>query len=174
MTDRNLPSVEYLRKRLRYEPETGKLFWLDCEDMAGWWRTRHKGKEAFTAFNDGGYKCGAINHNSFKAHRVAWAIYHGDWPSDQIDHINGIKDDNRIVNLHVVTSQENGRNQSMNRRNTSGVCGVAWYKPTRKWMSYITIEGKFKNLGYFATIEAAAAARAEASRQHGYTDRHGT
>lgn len=174
MTDRNLPSIEYLHKRLRYEPETGKLFWRDCEEMPEWWRARYAGKEAFTADDGQGYRKGSIDGVPFNAHRVIWALHHGEWPSDQIDHINGVRDDNRIINLRVVTNQENGRNQSMFRNNTSGVCGVCWHKAQGKWQARIMVDGRRKYLGYFTTIEAAAEARVEASRQHGFTDRHGT
>jgi hypothetical protein len=174
MTDKNLPSVEYLRKRLRYEPETGKLFWLDCEDMPNCWRAKWSGKAAFTAVGFWGYRIGAINNVSFLAHRISYALHHGNWPSDQIDHINGVRDDNRIANLRVVSPQENLRNASMRSDNTSGVCGVYWHKQTEKWQARIKVDGRFKHLGLFTSIEAAAAARAEASVKYGYTDRHGT
>lgn len=57
-----LPSAEYLRKRLRYEPETGKLFWLDYEGMPQRWRTRWVGKEAFTHVKSHGYRVGRIDN----------------------------------------------------------------------------------------------------------------
>lgn len=174
MTDKNLPSIDYLHKRLRYEPETGKLFWRDCEEMPKGWRTRWAGNEAFTSDNGQGYRQGAIGGVHFEAHRVIWSIHYGEWPSDQIDHINGVRADNRISNLRVVTAQENRRNASMRRDNTSGVCGVCWHKNKKKWMAKIKIDGCDKYLGLFTTIEAAAAARAEASRRYGFTDRHGT
>ena len=174
MTDKNLPSVEYLRKRLRYEPETGKLFWLDCEDMPKNWRTRWAGEEAFTTVVNNGYRNGAISSVKFYAHRLIWGLHYGESPTGHIDHINGIKYDNRISNLRVVTHQENMKNQSMYVNNTSGVCGVYLYKPTGKWKAQIKIDGRNRSLGCYTTIEAAIEARVKASRQHGYTDRHGT
>lgn len=174
MIDKNLPSVEYLSKRLRYEPETGKLFWLDCEEMPNNWRTRFSTREAFTADNGNGYRVGNIKNVKFKAHRVIWALHQGQWPSDQIDHINGIRTDNRISNLRVVSCQENSRNQFMQKNNTSGVTGVSWCTYAGMWRAQISIDGRNKSLGYYSTLEAATEARAEASRQHGYTDRHGT
>lgn len=173
MTDKNLPSIDYLHKRLRYEPETGKLFWRDCEEMPKKWRTRYAGNEAFTSANGHGYRKGSIYGVMFQAHRVIWAIHYGEWPSDQIDHINGVRNDNRISNLRVVTNQENGRNSSMRSDNTSGVCGVCWHKASGKWHAHIMVDGRSKHLGLFPTIAAAAAARAEASRRYGFTDRHG-
>jgi hypothetical protein len=174
MTDKNLPSIDYLHKRLRYEPETGKLFWRDCEDMPVQWRARYAGKEAFTALSTHGYPYGAVDDRKFSAHRIIWAIHHGYWPRDQIDHINGIRVDNRISNLRVVTHEENQRNSSMKRNNTSGVTGVSWNKLRSKWMARIMIDGRYRHLGSFDTLDAAAEVRAEASRKHGYTDRHGT
>lgn len=174
MTDKNLPSIDYLHKRLRYEPETGKLFWRDCDEMPRWWRTRWAGKEAFTHVNSHGYRTGRIDGVTFKAHRVIWAIHYVEWPDEQIDHINGVRDDNRISNLRVVTNQENQRNASMRSNNTSGVCGVRWHKAAGKWQARIMVDGRYKHLGLFSSFDAAAEARAEASRQHGFTDRHGT
>ena len=174
MTDKDLPSIEYLHKRLRYEPETGKLFWRDCDEMSKSWRTRWAGNEAFTCANSCGYRQGRIDGVSFTAHRVMWAIHYGEWPSDQIDHINGVRTDNSISNLRVVTNQENGRNKSMRSDNTSGVCGVCWHKGVGKWQARIMIDGRSKHLGFFITFDAAVAARAEASRRCGFTDRHGT
>lgn len=173
MTDKNLPSIEYMHKRLRYEPETGKLFWRDCEEMPKKWRTRYAGREAFTAVSQG-YRQGDIDGVKFWAHRVIWASHYGEWPSDQIDHINGVRDDNRISNLRVVTNQQNQRNASMQRNNTSGVCGVEWHKASGKWQASIRINGRRRHLGLFTALEDAAEARAEASRRYGFTDRHGT
>ena len=173
MTAKELPAVDYLRKRLRYEPETGKLFWLDCAEMPSHWRTQFAGKEAFTSVC-GGYRTGGIKYSGFRAHRVAWAIHYGEWPSNQIDHINGIRTDNRIENLRVVTPQENSRNIKMFNTNTSGVTGVSWVKARGKWMAMISVKGRNKNLGYFQSIDEATAVRAEASARYGFTKRHGT
>ena len=173
MTAKELPTVDYLRKRLRYEPETGKLFWLDCDDMPNSWRRQFSGKEAFTCVC-GGYRTGGIKYSGFRAHRVAWAIHYGEWPSNQIDHINGVRIDNRIKNLRMVTSQENMRNIKMFNTNTSGVTGVSWAKSKSKWLAMISVDGKNKHLGLFNNLEEAAAARAEASARYGFTKRHGT
>jgi len=174
MTAKDLPTIDCLRKRLRYEPETGKLFWRDCEDMPRRWIGRWALQEAFTAKDKSGYKIGAVSYKTLKAHRVAWAIHYGEWPSDHIDHINGITDDNRIVNLRVVTNQENMRNKSMRLSNTSGFTGVYWHKPNGRWQARINVNGRGKSLGLFDTIEEAAAARVAANVLYGFTDRHGT
>ena len=174
MTTKELPSDDYLRKRLRYEPETGKLFWLDGAEMPSRWRTQFAGKEALTTVSGNGYLWGSVNNVQLRAHRVIWALSHGEQPSDQIDHINGIRTDNRIENLRVATQQENSRNRAMSRDNTSGVCGVSWSKACGKWEVRIKIDGQSKNLGYFQSIDEAKAVRAEASARYEFTKRHGT
>jgi hypothetical protein len=174
MTDQNLPSVEYLRKRLRYEPETGKLYWLDCEDMPNNWRTRHAGKEAFTTVQSKGYRHGSIDDQKYLTHRVIWALVYGTWPEDQIDHKNGDRADNRIENLRVVSNTENQRNASKRADNTSGVCGVRWYESKGKWRAEVTVHGKNRHLGLFTSFDDAVAARKAAAREHGFTERHGT
>jgi hypothetical protein len=171
---KSLPSVDYLRKRLRYEPETGKLFWLDYEGMPKGWRSRWKGKEAFTAEDNYGYRLGAINKQMFRAHRVSWAISYGEWPSDHIDHINGVRGDNRIINLRVASYQENNKNASMQSNNTSGITGVCWAKWRSKWHARIMVNRRQLHLGYFDTLEEAAEVYKEAAIKHGFTERHGT
>lgn len=173
MTDKNLPTAEYLHKRLRYEPETGKLFWLDYDEMPNHWRTRWSGREAFTSKNGHGYRQGAINGMNLLAHRVIWALLSGSWPSDDIDHINGNREDNSLKNLRAVSRQENGKNQKLFRTNRSGAVGVCWDKSRSKWMAHITVGQKNKTIGRFDTMEAAIAARSEVSRQHNFSERHG-
>lgn len=168
-----LLSIEYLRQRLRYEPETGKLFWLDYEGVPQSWKARWVGKEAFTYVSDQGYRHGCICTIPYRAHRVAWAIYHGMWPTNQIDHVNGVRADNRIVNLREVSNQDNLRNATLSKKNTSGTTGVTWDRKNSMWKAQIMVDGRCIHLGYFDNLEEAAAARAEASRLYGFTERHG-
>lgn len=173
MTYKNLPSIEYLRKRLRYEPETGKLFWRDCEDMPKQWYFLWAGKETFTTVCPKGYLVGRLDVRHFKAHRVAWALHNGEWPCAQIDHINGDRKDNRMCNLRVVSNIENCRNMAMKTSNKSGVTGVYWQKRAKKWRAAIMISRKERHLGFFETIEAAAQARDAALKENGFSERHG-
>lgn len=182
---RNIP-VDMLRQLLRYEPDTGKLYWLErgveffkdgnigAEYYAAGWNARLAGKEAFTAQARGGYRRGNIFDRPYKAHRVAWALYHGAWPVGEIDHINGDPSDNRIINLRVVSSLENSRNLAIKRNNTSGFCGVSWSKASQKWMAQITVNRKAVYLGLFETWDAAVAARLAANAAYGFSTRHGS
>lgn len=174
MTSKTLPTPEYLRKRLRYEPETGKLFWLDCDDMRPQWKSRFVGKEAMITMSSHGYFSARFSGCAVYAHRVIWAMVHGEWPVGEIDHINGNRSDNRIENLRHVTKSENAKNKRRPSNNSSGVSGVHWFKRDQKWQAQISIgSGRSKHLGYFSTLEEAAAARLAAEREYGYTDRHG-
>ena len=69
------------------------------------------------------------------AHRVAWAIYYGVWPTGMIDHINGDGLDNRICNLRDVTHKENARNSRRKATNKSGCSGVMRDKHKKKWVA---------------------------------------
>lgn len=184
MTAKNLPSPELLRKLLRYEPDTGKLYWrertpdmfVDGKRSAEWccksWNIRFSGKEAFTAFRNG-YLYGSIFCRSYSAHRVIWAIYFGEWPLDDIDHINGGRSDNRIKNLRSVARSENMKNKKLPLNNTSGVMGVFWANLEKRWYAQITCDGKLKHLGKFLNKDDAIAARKAAEVKYGFHANHG-
>ena len=176
---KELPPVELLRKLLRYEPETGKLFWrkrpremFDSDRIFKSWNSRLGGKEAFLINNGKGYLTGTIFYKTYKAHRVAWALHYGEWPKDQIDHINGNRSDNRVENLRDVRRKVNMRNQKRRRTNKSGYAGVAQRK-NGKWRATIWDKGKSNNLGTFEHFKCAVEARINAEIRLGYTDRHG-
>lgn len=179
MSTKTLPDVCLLRKLLRYEPETGRLYWLPRPvnmfpkpQQAKTWNTKNAGRETFTLTHKG-YKQGTIFDAKFRAHRVAWALYYGAWPTLHLDHINGDRTDNRIVNLREVTRGENQQNQRRRTDNTSGVTGVSWYAAQGKWVAEIYVGGRKKNLGYFNTFDEAVAARKQAETTHGYHPNHG-
>lgn len=174
------PSPELLCKLLRYEPETGHLFWLPrpremfkSEAQFKRFNTRYEGKQALARTDNEGYKVGTVTYITCKAHRVIWAIVHGEWPDGAIDHINGSKSDNRIKNLRVVSTAINARNAKKRRNNTSGVNGVDWHPRHAKWSARIMVCGKRKWLGGFESIEDAIAARKSAEQGNGFTERHG-
>ncbi len=93
------------------------------------------------------------------AHRLAWLFVHGVWPKEQIDHRNGIRDDNRFVNLREATLAENNQNRGVSPRNTSGHTGVYFNKKTGKWHAEIMTNRRKKHLGCFNDIEDAISAR---------------
>ena len=183
---KNLLSPETLRKLLRYEPETGKLFWRvrdqsffeDGKNTAthncAAWNRRYAETEALTAINDQGYRIGSIFNKSYRAHRVAWAMHYGTWPDQEIDHTNGNRLDNKIENLRCVSSTENSRNKAIHKNNTSGVCGVYFCKRDKKWAAVIYLSNNQKKfLGRFQSIQDAHAARKDAEKKYGFSERHG-
>lgn len=178
---KDLPSPELLRKLLRYEPETGKLFWLPrpvamfaSEAYCKSWNTRYSGQEAFTASGAKGYLTGDIFDRKHYAHRVIWALVTGAWPKHQIDHENHNRADNKWLNLRDATNVQNGRNQSRAKNNTTGVTGVSFKKANGKYHARISVNNKRIDLGYFDSLEEAAAARARANADYNFHDNHGT
>jgi len=103
------------------------------------------------------------------AHRLAWFYVYGVWPPDQVDHINLVKDDNRLSNLRLATASGNAINRGRRRDNKSGIKGVSWSKEMRKWTACIRIPGgPWKHLGRFSSKEDAAKAYADAAfKYHG-------
>jgi hypothetical protein len=168
-----IETVGKLREFLRYEPETGKLFWLERQNSDKWWNSFCAGKEAFRSTDKHGYRSGHFLGRQYKAHRVVWALVHGEWPADEIDHINGNPGDNRISNLRVVTRAQNMKNIRRLAKNTSGVVGVSWDNINSNWRASIKVNGRCINLGRYKSFEAACAARADAERLHDFHPNHG-
>lgn len=152
----------------------GKLVWkprsvdgFSSRRSAASWNSRYAGKEAGYVRN--GYLIISIFDRDYQAHRVMWAMCHGQWPSGDLDHINHNRCDNRLVNLRPVSRGENNRNHSISKRNTSGCVGV--YQRGDKWKASIGT-GK-RHLGTFDTFEGAVEARKRAEREFGFHPNHG-
>lgn len=181
---KELPSPELLRKLLRYEPETGKLYWRERtpdmfvgrlarpEHSCKRWNTINAKREAGSSLPEG-YRQISVFGTNFLSHRIVWALYYGKDPEEHIDHINGNRTDNRISNLRVASPQENSKNQRKGVRNTSGVLGVNWSERLGKWRAEISVKGKNKHLGLFDTLEEAYAVRKEAEKKYGFHENHG-
>lgn len=154
---------EHIKSALSYDPATGEIRWLK---VAPW--VRIKVGDVAGHVNRKGYRVINIAGKVRRAHRVAWFLHYGEFPIDQIDHINGIKDDNRLVNLRQASSAENGRNKTAPKSNTSGFKGVSFHRKTKKWVAYITVDCKQKYLGLYESPEDAHAIRRIAeARMHG-------
>lgn len=176
-TNENL-SPEIVKQLLRYDPETGLLFWRHREDeffpttrAAFAWNSKYANKQAFTCLGAGGYYKGGILGHIFQAHRVIWALVHGEWPDNEIDHLNHERGDNRIVNLRAVTRRQNQLNHKLHSNSWTGVHGVDLRKG--KWRASIRIYGDNKFLGSFATKKDAVKARKRAEKRNGFHPNHG-
>jgi len=156
MTNTKPLTQEILKSKLNYDPETGVFT-----------RTLKTGIVKVAGCKDSrGYLAIYLNKKLHYGHRLAWLYMTGQWPDTDIDHINGIKGDNRICNLREATRSQNGRNRGANKNNTSGYKGVCWHKSIQKWMSRITISGDIKFLGYFDAPEEAYLAYCEAAKEY--------
>ena len=145
-------TVETLRCLLDYDPKTGIFRWLVN-------RQRIKMGAVAGTIDHYGYIVIMVNGTNLKAHRLAWLYTHGVWPEQQIDHINGVKADNRIANLRDVPQSMNQHNQVRTKKNnTSGFCGVSWEKRDKRWRAMIMVNGRKQHIGLFDTPEAAHAA----------------
>jgi hypothetical protein len=152
-------NTNHLKSLLSYEPETGLIRWI----AKG--KGRIKKKEAGTLLYSG-YMGISIGVKRWQAHRIAWALYHGEWPKDQIDHINGVKTDNRICNLREATNSQNGKNIKLSKANKTGVTGVCWSERYQNYRSYIKVDHKQKYLGTFKDFQEAAKARYAAEAKY--------
>jgi len=102
---------------------------------------------------------------AYKSHRLVWLYIHGYWPKKQIDHINGVNSDNRLVNLRDVSQAINLQNQRKPRSdNTTGFLGVTWDKERKKFKAQISLDGKRHHIGRFDSAELACAAYIKAKR----------
>lgn len=115
----------------------------------------------------------SIKNKFYLCHRLAWLYVHGEFPENEIDHIDGNGLNNRISNLRHVIHEVNGRNQKLNKNNTSGYCGVTWDKQRSRWASQIKHGGINRILGRFENILEAVAARKEAETEYGFHVNHG-
>lgn len=107
-------------------------------------------------------------------HRVVMLMCYGFYGEGlEVDHINHVRNDNRLFNLRFVTRSENMRNRSVSSNNTTGVTGVYFFKARKKYTAQIGVNRKLIFLGYFDTLEEAAAARAEANLKYKFNNNHG-
>ena len=150
-------SPERIRREISYDPDTGLFTWL----VRACGRCKH-GPFSGTADTAGYYRVKVLGR-SYAAHRLAWALTYGEWPTLDIDHINRVKTDNRVLNLRVVSKSEN-----MLNRAKWGECtappGVYPRPGNKKWVAKITVGGVTHRLGTYPSLEAAGEARLLAER----------
>ena len=152
-----LMTAENARARLKYDASSGYMTWTTHK------RRTMLGTQA-KSLDAAGYVQVCIKGKQFKGHRLAWLIYHGEWPAGDIDHINGIRTDNRIENLRVVTNAINCQNKRKALPSSkTGILGVV--KVGERFHSSIYTNRKKTFLGSFDSAEQAHAAYIAAKRQ---------
>ena len=152
-----------LKSKLHYCHDTGIFTWIAPSK----YNPCLKGT-SFRKKDLEGYIRIRINTISYKAHRLAWLYVHGKFPNEQIDHINGITDDNRLCNLREATQYENMKNRNKFSNNKSGFKGVSFDSYAKKWRARAGLNGRSYSLGMFLTPEEASQAyKAFALKHHG-------
>ena len=164
---------------LRYE-EVARLFTYDRETGVLYWRIKNRNSirrnyvAGSSKGNNNGYRLVRVKGKQYKVHRIIMMLCFGHIPENaEIDHINHVRDDNRLCNLRFVTGSKNRKNQSVNSKNTSGVTGVYFLKDRKKYRAQIRVNRKAISLGNYDTLEEAAAARAEANLKFKFNNNHG-
>ena len=159
--------IEDVKRQFSYDPNTGVITRLVD-------RANGKAGPVVSSPDNRGYlriRCG--DRRQIAQHRIAWLLMTGHWPTEEIDHINGIRTDNRWSNLRSVSRVENQHNRKLPTNNKSGVHGVCWHKSLGKWVAQIRLNEKIKHLGCFSSIDDAIEARKIAEKKYGYHDNHG-
>jgi len=144
-----------LKKILHYNPNTGVFIRVRNGNIAG-------------GINQRGYSVIMVGGTQYPAHRLAWLYVYGSFKNKDIDHINGVRLDNRIINLRKVYHFEICKNRRKNIKNTSGITGVGFIKNRDRWSAIINICGKRIKLGSFVNKFDAISARKSAENKYGY------
>ena len=156
-----------------------ELFTYDRETGIIKWRKRSNSRRAnlvagSTNFNGDGYTNIQFSGERYPAHRIAMLLSYGFYGEGlEVDHINHIRDDNRLANIRFVTRTDNCRNLSRRSSNTSGATGVYYSKANRKYVARIAIDGVYIHLGSFITLEEATEVRKAAEIKYKFSPNHG-
>jgi hypothetical protein len=153
---------DWIKDNLRYNPDTGYLWWT--KRVCG----RPFDRPAGSVDKGHGYVFVSRKNSGvfvkYLAHRVAWFLYHGIWPKDQIDHTNNIRNDNRIINLREATQSENMGNKKIQGGGSSKYKGVIW--ENNAWRARIMVNYKKISLGSYKEEKEAALAYNKAALEH--------
>ena len=146
-----------LKRQLHYDHETGIFTWVNPSK----YNIYNKGLIAGHIKKDDGYIRLNISGKSYYSHRLAWLYIYGEYPLNQIDHINMNKSDNRICNLRECTASQNRMNIGVNKNNNTGFKGVSFFRKSNKYRAEGSINNKTFYLGLFDTAEEASQAYKE-------------
>lgn len=105
-----------------------------------------------------GYICVRVQGKAYKAHRLVWVLYNNDWPTKDLDHLDGNPANNSISNLREVTNRQNALNRKIKAK--------GYTKIGSKYKAQIKVSGKLIYLGVFNTEEEASNAYIEARENY--------
>lgn len=165
LTPEMLPTYEKVIELLMYDPESGAWFRKIRHDVRKEWNTRYANKAAGSIRTDG-YLTIAINRKNYYAHRLAWIYMTGEWPMQQIDHIDLNKSNCKWSNLRSATNSQNHANIDIRTDNTSGFKGVYFQRRTRKWCADIIVRSKKLHLGSYTDPKDAGQAYMKAAKRY--------
>lgn len=152
--------IAQLREHLKYLPETGEFMWVKPSSY------RLKPGDKAGTRNGKGYVQIMLGGRIYTAHRAAWALTTGQWPTRDIDHINGIRHDNRIANLREASRSRNLLNVHRARpESLSGLKGATPIQGGTRWQARIHIDGRTHSLGCYDTAEEAHQAYVRKKRE---------
>lgn len=155
--------LPYMRARelLDYDADTGDFRWRVTRS------NRVKaGAIAGTVKRDG-YVQICIDSRPIAGHRLAWLYVFGEWPIEELDHLNGNRSDNRLANLRDVARGVNAQNRQGAMSNSScGVLGVSWRACYKHWRVSVVIYGVQREIGTFKSLDDARNASINARREH--------
>jgi hypothetical protein len=148
-----------LKELLNYDKDSGCFYWKQNQGR------RIKAGDIAGCIHHNGYIVICINKKQYQAHRLAWLYIYKEFPKSSIDHINGIRSDNKISNLREATQSENCQNLKKSR-GSSGFLGVSIDSQRRnRWKASIKLYGKTTHLGWYKTPQEAHQAYIEAKRK---------
>lgn len=136
-----------LENEVSYDPEKGVFQWVRFG--------RGRRKTQIGNLNTDGYVRLRVNGVNYPAHKVAWYLFYQEWPQKEIDHIDGVRSNNKISNLRLATRSQNCYNKTSSRNSTSKYKGVSWDSSRNKWITSISVNGRTKHLGRYDSEEEA-------------------
>lgn len=156
---------ERLKQLLSYDPETG-LFVRLCG------RGSSKAGSVVARRNRDGYCRIYIEGREYLCHRLAFLYMTGSLPSQEVDHLNHVRDDNRWANLRQASHKQNCKNKGRYANSSKIYPGVAWSERAKKWIATIWSDGKQTHIGTFTGPDEAILARKHAEKAHGFHINH--
>lgn len=137
---------QVLKESLTYNPDTGLFVRLKGPGSKA-------GKPKEGARHGRGYRVLGVMYATYLAHRLAWLYMTGEWPTSEVDHIDGDRTNNRWANLRAATTGENRRNTKLRSDNTSGVKGITWEASKNRWRCDLWLDGKKHYVGVSKDLE---------------------
>ncbi|RKM32205.1 HNH endonuclease signature motif containing protein [Moraxella catarrhalis] len=159
-------NFDFLFEYLRYNETKGEFTWIKRPNKNIHLHTRAGTK------NSAGYRVISLFGKRYLEHRLAWFYVHGEMPKHEIDHINQIRDDNRISNLRQVTHSENQRNKTRKDSRVDEI-GIWWCRRRKRYIAEISLNRKKVYQKSFTDIDEAISARKAKALELGFHENHG-